>query len=66
MSESESAEMIEETPAFDGQVWQMSHSVVCDCSSDSSSYQSDPNQSEESLHPIHSVISCSTAEPDLI
>ena len=32
-------------------------SIVCDYSSDSSNYQS------ESLYPIHSVTSCSTAEP---
>ena len=40
----------------------MCHSYVCYYSSDSSRYQSDPDQSEESLHPIHSVTSCSTAE----
>ena len=50
--------MTEET-LFDGQV---RHSIVCDYSSDSSNYQPDPDQSEESLYPIHSVTSCSTAE----
>ena len=53
-SGSKNVEMIEETPGFDGQVQQICHSVVCDYISDSSSYQSDPDQSEESLHPIHS------------
>ena len=59
-SEPENAEMTEET-LFDGQV---RDSIVCDYSSDSSNYQSDPDQSEESLYPIHSVTSCSTAEPE--
>ena len=49
----ENAEMTKET-LFDGQV---RNSIVCDYSSDSSNYQS------ESLYPIHSVTSCSTAEP---
>ena len=62
VSESENAEITEETTAFDGRFRQMCHNTVCDYSSDSSSYQSDPDQSEESLHPFHSVKSCSTAK----
>ena len=65
--ESESAEMTEETAEFDGNVdsrnVRHSDSIVC-YSSDSCSYESDLDQSEESLYHIHSVTSCSTAEPE--
>lgn len=59
-SESENAEMTEEMLSH-GQVRQMHDSIDCDYSSDSSNYQTDPEQSEELLYPIHSVTSCSAA-----